>query len=98
MQFRPALDSHEAVGDTEFPSNLLSSPFQEMGLEMCAKVMGDPERGISSFLPSKCVPLYLAFKSGFLITFHYVETHVRVCMQVCLCVCSCLQSHRHMIP
>lgn len=64
MQFRLALDSHEAVGDAELPSNLLSSPFQVMGLEMCAEVMGEPELVIS-FLPSKCVPLYLAFRSVF---------------------------------
>lgn len=81
MQFRLALDSHEAVGDAELPSNLLSSPFQVMGLAMCAEVMGEPEPVISSFLPSKCVPLYLAFRSAFLkITFHYVEARVRVCM------------------
>lgn len=61
--------------------NLLSSPFQAIGLEMCPKAMDDPELMISSFLPSKWVPLYLAFKSVFFLLLFI--------MYKCVCVFAC---------
>lgn len=58
-----------------------------MGLEMCAEAMGDSELVISSFVRSKCVPLYLAFKFVFckLLFIMYKHVCVFACKEVYVC-------------